>query len=63
VSEPGGSFLAPDKGAVGIGCRGFASIDLHISTFVDKESDAYKTEVVHITCTLNSIYMQTLKYT
>jgi hypothetical protein len=45
VSEPGGSFLAPDKGAVGIGCRGFATLDLHISTFIDKESDAYKTEV------------------
>ena len=41
VSEPGGSVLAPDRCAVGIGCRGFAALDIRVSTFADELSCRY----------------------
>ncbi|KAG5181257.1 hypothetical protein JKP88DRAFT_346660 [Tribonema minus] len=43
VSDPGGSTLAPDKATVGFGCRGFATMDIRVSTFVE-EKDASKQE-------------------
>jgi acetylornithine deacetylase/succinyl-diaminopimelate desuccinylase-like protein len=33
VSEPGGAELAPERATVGIGCRGFAVMDMTIRTF------------------------------
>ncbi|CAM9537578.1 unnamed protein product [Chrysoparadoxa australica] len=37
VSCPGGSALAPERAAVGVGCRGFASMDIKVSTFTEEE--------------------------
>ncbi|CAN0226005.1 unnamed protein product [Discosporangium mesarthrocarpum] len=36
VSEPSGSPLAPDKAAVMVGCRGFAAMEVSVSTFVEQ---------------------------
>mmetsp|Transcript_9444 Transcript_9444/g.14248 ORF Transcript_9444/g.14248 Transcript_9444/m.14248 type:complete len:1276 (+) Transcript_9444:142-3969(+) len=33
VSDPGGSSLAPDCASVGVGCRGFATVRLTVTTF------------------------------
>lgn len=35
MSEPAGSSLAPDKHAVLVGCRGFATLEVSVSTFAD----------------------------
>ncbi|CAN0393279.1 unnamed protein product [Ectocarpus fasciculatus] len=39
VSEPAGSRLAPDKNAIVVGCRGFACLEVAVSTFEDDGSD------------------------
>lgn len=38
VSEPAGSRLAPDKNALLVGCRGFAFLEVAVSTFEDGSS-------------------------
>lgn len=35
VSEPAGASLAPEKHAVLVGCRGFATLEVAVSTFGD----------------------------
>lgn len=42
VSEPSGARLAPGKNALLVGCRGFATLQVSVSTFEEEVGDMWK---------------------